>query len=354
MAKLIKKLSAASGMAPGTIVHIGVERSEKIKITVFTYNEAEYSLKEFSNVDEVVAVGDENNVTWINIDGVHDTQLVEKLGKKFNIHPLALEDLVDTGQRPKYEDFGDYLFVVMKMLYHSRGNNGITSEQVSLIVGHNYVISFQEIEGDVFDSIRERIKTAKGRIRKMGSDYLAYTLLDAVVDNYFVILENLGEKIEDMEEQIIKRPEPKTLQTIHRLKRDLIYLRKSVWPLRELINGLQKGESGIVKKTTEVYLRDLYDHTIQVIDTVETFRDMVSGMLDIYLSSLSNRMNEVMKVLTIFAAIFIPLTFIAGVYGMNFKYMPELNWRWGYFAVLGFMALVGIVLLGYFKRKKWF
>jgi magnesium transporter len=354
MAKLIKKLSAASGMAPGTIVHIGEERSEKIKITVFTYNEAEYSLKEFSSVDEVASVGDGDNVTWINIDGVHDTQLVEKLGKKFNIHPLALEDVVNTGQRPKYEDFGDYLFVVMKMLYHSRVNNGITSEQVSLIVGHNYVISFQEIEGDVFDSIRERIKTAKGRIRKMGSDYLAYTLLDAVVDNYFVILENLGEKIEDMEERIIKCPEPKTLQTIHRLKRNLIYLRKSVWPLRELINGLQKGESGIVKKTTEVYLRDLYDHTIQVIDTVETFRDMVSGMLDIYLSSLSNKMNEVMKVLTIFAAIFIPLTFIAGVYGMNFKYMPELNWRWGYFAVLGFMALVGIVLLGYFKRKKWF
>ena len=269
------------------------------------------------------------------------------------MHPLIQEDIVNTGQRPRAEDFEAYVFVVLKMMYNG-GKIGIVSEQVSLVLGPNFVISFQEQEGDVFDAIRERIRKEKGRIRKEGSDYLAYALLDAIVDNYFLVLEELGEEIERIEEKLVKDPTPRTLQTIHDLKRDSLFLRKSIWPLREVINGLVKSESLLIKPTTEIYLRDVYEHTIQVIDTVETFRDMISGMLDIYLSSISNRMNEVMKVLTIFAAIFIPLTFVAGIYGMNFKYMPELEWRWGYFMVLGLMAIIGGTLVAYFKNKKWF
>lgn len=291
-------------------------------------------------------------VTWINIDGIHDVGVIEKIGKEFDVHTLILEDILNTGQRPKFEDMEKYLFVVLKMLRLENGT--VVAEQVSLIVGSNYVISFQEQVGDVFEVIRERIRSAKGKIRKMGADYLAYTLLDSIVDNYFAVLENFGERIEVMEEELVVEPDQQTLHQIHGLKRQLINLRKSVWPLREVIGGLERSESELIKDETEVFLRDVYDHTIQVIDSVETFRDMVSGMLDIYLSSVSNRMNEVMKVLTIFAAIFIPLTFIAGVYGMNFEYMPELKYRWGYFGVWGVIICVAAAMLIYFKRKKWF
>jgi len=243
--------------------------------------------------------------------------------------------------------------MVLKMLTFNNESNSIQSEQVSLVLGQNFVISFQEAAGDVFEQIRDRIRNAKGRIRKMSADYLAYALIDAIVDNYFLILEKMGEQIESMEEELIAKPSDKTVRMIHSLKRELIFLRKSVWPLRELISNLEKTESSLITNSTEPYLRDVYDHTIQVIDTVEGFRDMVSGMLDIYLSSISNRMNAVMKVLTIIATIFIPLTFIAGIYGMNFKYMPELGWKWAYPAVWLIMAIVAIVMLIYFKRKKW-
>jgi len=251
------------------------------------------------------------------------------------------------------EDYGDYIFVVLKMLYPGENKDEIEAEQVSLILGSNFVISFQEREGDVFDPIRDRIRKNKGRIRKAGADYLAYALLDAIVDNYFLILENVGEKIEDTEQQLATNPSPETLQYIRELKNEMIFLRKSIWPLRELINGLERCESTLIHESTGVYLRDVYDHTIQIIDTVESYRDMISGMVDIYLSSISNKMNEVMKVLTIFASIFIPLTFIAGLYGMNFEFMPELTWHWGYFALLGFMVSVGVSLVVYFRRKRW-
>jgi magnesium transporter len=251
------------------------------------------------------------------------------------------------------EDYGDYMFVVLKMLRHDVKKDEVQAEQVSMILGPHFVISFQEVEGDVFNLIRDRIRQAKGRIRKMGADYLAYALIDAVVDNYFLILEKFGERMEGMEDELVTNPAPETLQEIHTLKRELIFLRRSVWPLRETISGLQRTESSLIAESTEVYLRDVYDHTIQVIDTVESLRDMVSGMLDTYLSSISNRMNEVMKVLTIIATIFIPITFIAGIYGMNFAVMPELGWRWAYFVVLGVMAAVSLVMVIYFRRKRW-
>ena len=354
MSRFVKKISRQSGLAPGTLVHIGDERSAKVRITYFDYNESKCEEREIKNVEECFPLKHTSTVSWINIDGVHDLDIVEKIGRNFDIHPLVLEDVVNTGQRPKYEDFEEYLYIVLKMIYYNGKDKDIKIEQVSLLLGKNYVISFQEQEGDVFEKIRDRIRTGKGRIRKEGADFLAYAILDAIIDGYFSILEKMGEDIEIMEEKLIKEPNPRILRKIHSLKRDMIFLRRSIWPLREVISGVMRGESRLIKKTTSVYLRDVYDHTIQVIDTIESFRDMVSGMLDIYLSGLSNRMNEVMKVLTIFASIFIPLTFIAGVYGMNFKYMPELNWKYGYFAVLGFMALVGLTMAAYFKRKRWF
>jgi len=353
MSRLIKKRSKERGLPPGSLVHIGEKKTEKVKITVIDYNISNLEQKEVRKVEECFSFKPKPTVTWINVDGLHEVEVIEKLGKCFDIHPLVLEDILNTDQRPKMEDFEKYIFFVLKMLYVDDKTKEIHSEQISLILGNNFVISFQESIGDVFDAVRERIRSGKTRIRKRSADYLAYALFDAIVDGYFSILEKIGEKVESMEEDLISNPIPKTLQEIYNLKREMIYIRKSVWPLREVINNLLREESKIIKNSTHIYLRDLYDHTIQVIDTIETFRDMISGMLDIYMSSVSNKMNEVMKVLTIFAAIFIPLTFIAGIYGMNFQYMPELSLPWAYPAVWIVILIVGISLLGYFKHRKW-
>ena len=353
MPKSLRRKSRKAGLPPGTLIHVGEHKTTKVKITIIDYAESDLQEKEVVKIDECYPFKEKPTVTWINIDGIHDIDVIEKIGKNYGIHPLLLEDIVNTVQRPKIEDFEDYLFLVLKMLSFDEKQHEIQIEQVSLVVGPNYVLSFQEREGDVFEPVRDRIRRAKGRIRRMGADYLAYSLLDAVVDGYFLILEKTGDQIEDLEENLISHPDTKILQAIHDLKREMIFLRRSVWPLREVISGMSRKESTLIKESTEIYLRDVYDHTIQVIDTIETYRDMVSGMLDTYLSSISNRMNEVMKVLTIFAAIFIPLTFVAGIYGMNFSYMPELGWKWGYFGVLTVMAAIGISMLFYFKSKKW-
>jgi magnesium transporter len=351
--ELVKKKSKKVGLPPGSIVHIGNKRDEKVKITIVDYCEAKFQEKEAKSVEECLPYKDKSTVTWININGVHKMKVIEEIGKCFNLHPLILEDIVDTDQRPKIKDFVNYIFIILKMLYYDKNDNEMKVEQVSLILGKNCVISFQEREGDVFNFIRERIRNNIGRIRKAEADYLAYALIDAIVDNYFIIIEKLGEKIENLEDKVISRPKPANLRVIHKLRRDLIFLRKSVWPLREVISILQRGESSLILESTNVYLRDVYDHTIQVMDTVETLRDIISGMLDIYLSSASNRMNEIMKMLTIIATIFIPLTFITGIYGMNFRNMPEIKWVWGYPIVLLGMLIIGIVMVVYFKRKKW-
>jgi len=351
--KLVKEKLKKVGLPPGSIVHIGNKRDEKVKITIVDYCEAKFQEKEAKSVEECFPYKDKSTVTWININGVHKMKVIEEIGKCFNLHPLILEDIVDTDQRPKIKDFGNYIFVILKMLYYDKNDNEMKVEQVSLILGKNYVISFQEREGDVFSSIRERIRNNIGRIRKAGADYLIYALIDAIVDNYFIITEKLGEKIENLEDKVISRPKPANLRVIHKLRRDLIFLRKSVWPLREVISILQRGESSLILESTNIYLRDVYDHTIQVMDTVETLRDIISGMLDIYLSSASIRMNEIMKMLTIIATIFIPLTFITGIYGMNFRNIPEIKWVWGYPVVLLGMLIIGIVMVIYFKRKKW-
>lgn len=353
MPKFIKKRSKKAGLPPGTLIHIGERKTEKIKITIMDYDETQFQVKETETLEECYPFKDRPTIAWINIDGIHEIETLEKLGDCFNLHPLTLEDILNTDQRPKIEDFGEYIFIVLKMLYHDNNNSEILTEQISLVLGQNFVISFQEREGDIFNSVRERIRSGKGRIRKMGADYLVYSLLDSIIDNYFIILEKLGEKIELLEEKLISHPVPETLNSMHKLKREMIFLRRSVWPLREVIVGLERGESSLIKGSTRIYLRDVYDHTIQVIDTIETFRDILSGMLDIYLSSVSNRMNAIMKVLTIIATIFMPLTFIAGIYGMNFEYMPELEWRLGYPVILLTMVSIGILMLVFFRRKKW-
>jgi magnesium transporter len=351
--KQVRRRSKKAGLPPGTLVHVGDRKVESVRVTYLDYDENNVEEKQVSAIEECFPFKTTPTATWINIDGLHDIELMEKLGKEFDLHPLILEDVLNTGQRPKFEDFGKNVFIVLKMLGYSEELQAVESEQVSLIFGANFVISFQERIGDVFEPIRERIRNNKGRIRKMKADYLAYALVDSVVDSYFKILERFAERIESMEEELVSDPTEKIPQQIHAMKREAILLRKSVWPLREAISGLQRSESDLIGEVTSVYLRDVHDHTIQIIDTIESFRDMVSGMLDIYLSSISNKMNSIMKVLTIIATMFIPLTFVAGVYGMNFQFMPELKWKYGYAAVWAVMLTLAVVMVIYFRRKKW-
>ena len=353
MIGFIKKFSKKAGSPPGTLVHVGEKKAEHVRIRVIDYNESEFEEKDLEKIEESFSYRDKPTATWINIDGLHEVENIEEIGKAFNLHPLVLEDILHTEQRPKLDDFEDYIFIISKKLYYDDEEHQVRTEQFSMVLGRNFLITFQERVGDVFNPVRERLRKAKGRLRKRGADYLAYALLDAIVDNYFIVLEKMGERIEFLEEELLADPVPETLQAIHNLKRELIFLRKSVWPLREIISSLERGESTLIDESTTVFLRDIYDHTIQVIDTVETFRDMVSGMMDMYLSSVSNKMNEVMKVLTIIATIFIPMTFIAGIYGMNFKSMPELEWSWGYPLLWVVIIAIAVTMLSYFRRKKW-
>lgn len=348
------KISAKVGLPPGTLVHIGKKKNEQVGISVIEYNETHFQERVLRTIDEYQPHADKSTVAWINIDGLHRMEIIEKTGALFHLHPLTLEDIVNTGQSPKIEDYGDYLFIVLKMLYYDESKNEIEVEQVSLCLGSNFVLSFQEEKGrDVFNPVRERIRNGKGRIKKMGADYLAYSLIDSVVDSYFLILEKLGERIETLEESVVSEPSQTVLHDIHVLKREMIFLRRSIWPLREVVSNLERGESPLIQESMHIYYRDVYDHTIRIIETIEAFRDLLSGILDIYLSSISNRINAVMKVLTIIATIFMPLTFLAGIYGMNFEYMPELKQHWGYPALLLFMAFIGISMLIFFKRKNW-
>jgi magnesium transporter len=352
-AKFIDKSSKKAGMSPGIVVHVGEQKIETARITLMSYDPARLEEKELTRIEESFAYKDTPPVSWINIDGLHEVEVIEKIGTHFNIHPLTQEDIVNTGQRPKVENFEDYIYIVIKMLKFDETTGHIASEQVSLILGSHYLLSFQETEGDVFNSVRERIRKGRLHIRRSGTDYLAYALIDAVVDHYFLMLEKMGEKIEHFEEQLPLQPTPEILQAIYDLKRELVYFRKQVWPIRDVLNTWQKAESSIIEETNKVFIRDVYDHTIQVIDTIDSFRDIITGVMDLYLSTVSNKMNEVMKVLTIMATIFIPLTFIAGIYGMNFKYMPELEWKWSYPVLWIVLIAIFLGMMLYFKRRKW-
>ncbi|MBN1258095.1 MAG: magnesium/cobalt transporter CorA [Planctomycetes bacterium] len=351
MVKFFKKTAKNLGLPPGTISE-STQTTPPAVISLMDYDSKDLQEKEIKNIAGSFPFKDSPKVTWINIEGI-DPKAIQKIDEHFGIHPLVSEDIVNGGQRPKLEDFGDYIFIALKMISFNEESNEIIDEQVSLILGSNFVISIQKNSGALFEPIRQRIRENKGRVRTMGADYLAYVLLDTIVDNYYLVIEKRGEEIEGLEEDVILNPCSGIGQELHHLKRDMIYLRRQIWPLREVISGMQRNESKLIKKQTTVYLRDVYDHTIQVIDTIESFRDIISGIHDSYLSGISNKMNEVMKVLTIFAAIFIPLTFMAGIYGMNFEFMPELKWRYGYFIALGLMGAVGVGMLAYFRKKKW-
>jgi magnesium transporter len=340
------------GTSPGTLSPREKPDAEPVRVTVIDYAPGRCEEKQITAIEEVFPYRDTATVTWINVEGLHDVPLLEKLGQHFGFHPLTLEDVLNCGQRPKLEEYGAYHFMVMKSL--TRRPDGLKIEQISFFFAGNYVITLQEDPGDSFEAVRERIRHGKGQIRRMGPDYLVYALVDALVDEFFPVLESYGERVEELEDEVIARPDPATLNEIHRIKRELLLLRRTAWPEREVINALQREEAHWVKPETRVFLRDCYDHTIQVIDMIETYRDLAAGLLEVYLSSASNRLNEVMKVLTIISTIFIPLNFIAGVYGMNFHRMPELSRPWGYPMALGLMATTAGALVVYFKRKGWF
>jgi magnesium transporter len=334
-------------------VYIGEERTDPVVVKRISYGVDSASGPELVTPADCKPPTQVDGVVWYTVDGVHDAEVLRTVGSNFNLHPLVIEDIANTKQRPKIEDFDEYIFVAMKMITFDEEAKELRAEHISFILGEGYVLTFLEDEGDVFEPVRQRLRSGKGRIRKLGPDYLVYALMDAVVDNYFAVLEDLGEQIDDVEEEVVEAPTSSTLRTVHLLKRELIFLRKSVWPMREVVNTLLRDESALVKDETKIFLRDLYDHTIHVIDTVETLRDIVAGMLEVYLSSVSNKLNQVMKVLTVMSSIFIPLTFVAGVYGMNFQYMPELQWQYGYPAVMCGMLVVAVALLALFYKKEW-
>lgn len=349
--KLVTKRSRKTGLPPGTLVHIGENKTGKVTIATFNYAGTRCDERQDPPLDGL-AMPTDASVTWVDVGGVHKMEILESFGKQFQLHSLLLEDIANTDQRPKLDDYETCLFLVIKMLSVT-DRQDIIVEQVSLVLGRNFVLSFQENGTDVFKPVRDRLRGGKGRLRQSGADYLLYALVDAIVDQYFAVLEALGEKIETLQDLVVSDPKPETLQQIHALKRQLLFLRRAVWPLREAVNGLSRSECPLLQEPTKVFFRDVYDHVVQIVDTIETLREMVSACLDIYLSSISYRLNAVMKVLTIITTIFMPLTFIVGVYGMNFEHMPELQWKWGYPAVLGVMALVGVGMLVAFRKKRW-
>lgn len=341
------------GQIPGTLVYTGKKSGKELRIESFDYTKNTVEETVLVNIEDAAPFKDTDSVTWINVNGLHYINEIESIGKQYGLHPLVLEDIVNTTQRPKIDEYDDYLFVVLKMLYYDKEEN-VSIEQVSLVLGKNYVLSFQEAEGDVFNAIRNRLRNNKGRIRGLKSDYLMYALIDAVVDNYFSIIETLGNKIEDLETELFSGNSREDINIeVQQLKREILKVRRAIFPLREIISRIEKGEHPLINNRTITYYRDIYDHLIQVSENIDIYREMIWSLMDMYMTTISNRMNEVMKVLTIIATIFIPLTFFSGIYGMNFEYMPELDYKYSYFILWGIMIALFIGMLFYFRRKKW-
>lgn len=353
MGRFIVKNPKKIGAAPGTLVHIGKIYKDDAEITNIVYNEEIHQIYKTNKIEECIKKAEKDKTVWLNVDGLHDIAVIEKIGAEFKLHPLMLEDILYTGQRAKLDDYDSYIFIVLKMLIYDKTTKVLKAEQISLILIDNCVISFQERNLDIFDNVAARIKSAKGNIRKLKADYLLYALVDSVVDSYFRVLENLGDEIDEIEDELINEPGKDALQKIHKLKKDMLFLRNCIWPLREVVNEMVRSDNSYFTPNTIVYLRDVYDHIVQIIDTIEVYRDMLSGMLDTYLSSISNKTNDVMKVLTIISTIFIPITFLAGVYGMNFDNIPEIHFPYGYEAFWAISAIITILLIRYFKKKKW-
>lgn len=350
-----KRLSPAAkvGLAPGALIHLGERKTEQAAISLIEYGEAELTEHQFTSLAEAHSYRPKLPVLWLNVHGLHEPEVMAEIGRRFNLHPLVLEDILNTNQRPKVDDYGDYLFIVARFFEIDAENQQIGSDQVSLILGPNFVLSFQERPSGRFDPVRERLRHNRGQIRKLGADYLAYSLLDAVVDRYFTILENIGERTEELEDMMLDRPRPGALQLVHQLKRETLNLRRSIWPLREVINSLTRADERFFRAETRPYLRDVYDHTVHAIESLEANRDMIAGMLDIYLSAISNRVNQEVRALTVVAIIFMPATLISGIFGMNFKTMPLLDMPTGFMIAIGLMATVATTLSIVFWRRRW-
>ena len=350
MSTLTKKLLKKTGASPGTLVHVGEIKTADTRLKIVNYSESGLDEVELRSIEEAISRIESDKNTWMTLTGLHNVSLIEKIGKEFNIHPLILEDILNTNQRPKIEFFENYLFIVTKLPLYD--DNQVSTEQISIILGRDYLLLFEERLTDVFKPVIERLKVGKGRIRKQGCDYLAYALIDVVVDSCFPILESLGDKIEMIEGNLTADPPAETISELHTLKREIIQLRKLLWPMREIIGRMKREDFDFVSDTTRIFLNDVNDHAIQILDTIESYKDILSGLSELYLSLVSNKTNEAMKILTIIATIFIPMTFIVGIYGMNFKFMPELDWQWGYFFVWVLIVIVAIAMIIWFKRKK--
>lgn len=350
----VRKIGKKAGTPPGTILHLGEHKTGRVKITRVSYDEQNYSEEEDISIDELFTPRPGFDVEWVNFDGIHDVEMVERIGSHYGINMLVLEDIVNSSQRPKFEDYDDYVYIVLRMLKHDEAKNETGSEQVSIILNHDKVLTFQEKESDDFESIRDRIRKKKGKIHRSGPDFLCYSIIDFIIDNYFIVLEKIGERIDILEEDVLGDTGEQTIQKLHSLKRDTLAIRKSLWPIRDILGFMLKPDNAMITDSTRLFLRDAYDHTVEAIETLEVYRDFISGLLDINLSRMSNRMNEIVKVLTLISTIFIPLTFIAGVYGMNFRVIPGLEWRFGYYSIMLLMLVIAGMMLFYFRKKKWF
>lgn len=349
-----RRRSRKAGLPPGTLVPVGEARSGPVTLTLVQYDGDHHVDRTIATVDEIPGLlNDSSLVSWLNVSGIHDLGLIERLGAVFQLHPLVLEDIVNTEQRPKGDDYTTYAFLVAKALTFALPSRQLQTEQVSIVFGQGFVVTFQENGLDPFASVREHLRTGRSRLRTQRSDYLVYTLMDAIVDNYFGVLEGIGEVTEQLEEHLLSDPKPEVLKDLYKLRRCVLHVRRTVWPLREVIGSLQRGHTQLVTEPTRTYWADVYDHTIQVIDALEALRDTIAGLLELYLSSASNRMTAVMKVLTIITTIFMPLSLIAGIYGMNFEHMPELKAAWGYPLTLTIMLSIAAGMLWFFYRKRW-
>ena len=345
--------TAHTGSIPGTVEYIGHPREEDVRIEILEFDESTTNETVVKSVDELKTYLEHPGIKWIQVTGVHNSDILNEIGNLFKIISLDLEDIANTTQRPRIEEREEYIFMVLKVLQLDTETREINIEQISIVLGPGYVITFHETTPELFETLQTRIIAGKGRVRKMKSDYLVFAITDILIDQYFILIEDIGETIEETEEELIVSPGLSSQESIYKLKRRLGYVKKTIWPAREVLNQLQHSDHELIDEGTKIYFRNIYDHTIQIIETLESLRDLTSGMMDLYLSTVSNKMNEIMKVLTIFSTIFIPLTFFAGVYGMNFKYLPELEWRNGYFIFWGIMVSITLIMLLLFRRKKW-
>ncbi len=352
--RLFRRQGGGKGAPPGTLVYDREKRTDEVSIRVMDYGPDACHVQRPVKIEDTYALRDSESVSWIDIEGLHDTDLLARFGDHFGLHPLVLEDILNTHQRPKLEEYDDYFYIVARMLIAGKTpEDPFHSEQVSFILGKHFIATFQEIPGDVFDPVRNRVEQGRGKSRKSGADYLLYTLLDAIVDNYFALLQSIADRIEEVEQSIVQQPQREDLDKVHKLRRELVYMRRNVWPLRDVVAGLDRSDSPLVADETRVYLRDLHDHVVQVIDAIENFRDVLTSLQDLYMSGISNRTNEIMRVLTIISTIFVPLTFIAGVYGMNFHHFPELEWKWSYLSFWIVSVVLALSLIVWMRRRNW-